>query len=46
MESRCYPGGEGRTRMKQLHLAARDDIALAVAALFLAGIILLRHFGL
>ena len=46
MESRCYHGGEGRTRMKQLHLAARDDIALAVAALFLAGIILLRHFGL
>ena len=46
MESRCYHGGEGRTRMKQLHLAGRDYAALVVSALFLAGIIVLRHFGL
>ena len=46
MESRCYHGGEGRTRMKQLHFAARDYAALLVSALFLAGIIVLKHFGL
>lgn len=30
MECRCYRGGEGRTRMKQLHLGAIDFIALFV----------------
>lgn len=29
MESRCYRGGEGRTKMKVLRLAGRDWIALA-----------------
>ena len=46
MESRCYHGGEGRTRMKQLRFARRDYIALAVSALFLAGVIVLKRFGL
>ena len=46
MESRCYHGGEGRTRMKQLRYARRDYIALAVCVLFLAGVIVLKHFGL
>ena len=32
MECRCYHGGEGRTRMKQLHMAPRDGVALAVMA--------------
>ncbi|MCI8351510.1 MAG: energy-coupling factor transporter transmembrane protein EcfT [Oscillospiraceae bacterium] len=40
MECRCYRGGEGRTRMKQLHLGSRDLISCAVMALFLAGVIL------
>ncbi len=31
MECRCYHGGEGRTRMKQLHYAARDGAAFAAA---------------
>jgi energy-coupling factor transport system permease protein len=30
MEARCYRGGEHRTRMKQLHFAARDAVALVV----------------
>ena len=30
MESRCYHGGEGRTRMKQLRMEARDGIALGL----------------
>lgn len=46
MESRCYHGGEGRTRMKQLHMAARDVIALDVGAALLAAVIVLRRFGL
>ena len=46
MESRCYHGGEGRTRMKQLRFETRDLLALLFGALFLAGIILLRRRGL
>ena len=46
MESRCYHGGSGRTRMKQLHFQALDLWALALGALLLAAMILLRHFGL
>ena len=46
MESRCYHGGEGRTRMKQLRYARRDYIALALCVLFLAGVIVLKHYGL
>ena len=46
MESRCYHGGEGRTRLKQLVMARRDWIALAMGLLFLAAINVLRHFGL
>src|SRR5207244_4483626 len=38
MEARCYRGGEHRTRMKELHLAPRDGVALlltfAVSAIF------------
>ncbi len=44
MECRCYHGGKGRTRMKQLHIASRDVWSIAVFALFLAGIILLNIF--
>lgn len=46
MESRCYHGGEGRTRMKQLRFAGRDYGALAAGALLVAGMITLRVFGL
>ena len=45
MECRCYHGGEGRTRMKQLRYARADYIALAIGVLFLAAIITLRQFG-
>lgn len=37
MECRCYNGGEGRTRLRQLKASARDFIALAVTLLFYAG---------
>ncbi len=46
MESRCYHGGEGRTRMKVLRFAARDRIALALGLLFLAGMIVLKRVGI
>jgi len=45
MESRCYHGGEGRTRMKQLKYATRDYAALVLGVLLVAGMILLRRFG-
>ena len=38
MESRCYHGGEGRTRMKQLVMEKRDWIALALGLVFVTGI--------
>lgn len=39
MECRCYRGGEGRTRMKQLHLSPRDFVALIVVIAAFGGII-------
>ena len=44
MECRCYHGGDGRTRMKQLKVGFIDWLALAVTSLFLAGVILLNIF--
>ena len=44
MECRCYHGGEGRTRMKQMKLHGRDLVSgLATAAVF-AGVILLNKY--
>ena len=44
LECRCYTGGEGRTRMKQMKLAARDFVALGVTAALLAAVIVLNHY--
>ena len=41
MESRCYHGGVGRTRMKTLKCAARDYLALICGAIVIAAIVLL-----
>ena len=46
MESRCYHGGEGRTRLRQLKYAGRDVAALGILAALIAGICVLRSFGL
>ena len=46
MECRCYHGGEGRTRLKVLRYAAIDLAAFVVGGLLLAGVIVLRRFGL
>ena len=44
MECRCYRGGEGRTKMKVMHLQARDYFAMVFVILYFAGIILTRVF--
>jgi len=46
MESRCYHGGEGRTRMKQMKFKGIDYAALTLSAAFLAMIFVLKKFGL
>ena len=45
MECRCYHGGAGRTRMKQLRYGMRDLWAGLVTAVLLAGVIVLRSIG-
>ena len=45
MESRCYHGGEGRTRMKKLTMRAADFVTILSSLVFLAGIIVLAGFG-
>ena len=42
MECRCYQGGEGRTRMKQLRTAPRDWLSLAVYVAVAAGLVVLN----
>lgn len=46
MESRCYHGGEGRTRMKQLKMQGIDAWALVLGEMFLSAIFTMKHFGL
>ena len=46
MESRCYNGGAGRTKMKVLVFGLRDYMAFLIGAAVLAGVIVLVHFGL
>ncbi|MBO5184732.1 MAG: energy-coupling factor transporter transmembrane protein EcfT, partial [Clostridia bacterium] len=44
MTCRCYHGGEGRTRMKQMKLHSGDFVSLGVFAVSLAGVIVLNHY--
>ena len=44
MEARCYMGGEGRTRLRQLRFAGRDIVAFTYIAVFSATVILDRFF--
>ncbi|MDE7363796.1 MAG: energy-coupling factor transporter transmembrane protein EcfT [Ruminococcus sp.] len=39
MECRCYHGGEGRTRLRQMKSASRDYIALVLTLVFYGGAI-------
>ncbi len=42
MECRCYRGGNGRTRMKTLHITKKDVIAVLASVVMLAIVILLN----
>ena len=44
MSCRCYHGGEGRTRMKQMKLHASDFVSLFIFSAATAGVILLNRF--
>ena len=46
MECRCYTGGNGRTRLSPLRWHRRDTIGLGIGIAMLAGVLVLRHFGL
>lgn len=43
MECRCYHGGEGRTRMKQMRMTGRDYVLLTGAGLICVGILALNY---
>ncbi|TDT50401.1 energy-coupling factor transporter transmembrane component T family protein [Fonticella tunisiensis] len=44
MEARCYRGGEGRTRLKQLKIEKRDITAVVITTLLVVISILSRRF--
>ncbi len=44
MECRCYNGGEGKTRMKQLKMKGLDFIIVGITLSYASGIILLNIF--
>ena len=45
MECRCYQGGEGRTKLKQLHYTRLDFIAYGVGAALVLGVLVLGWIG-
>lgn len=44
MECRCYQGGDGRTRMKSLHIGKVDVIAIIFTLTVIAGVVLCDVF--
>ena len=46
MECRCYQGGDGRTKMKQLRYQSLDIMAFVIGAMLIAAVFVLRSFGL
>ena len=46
MESRCYHGGEGRTRMNSLRMARRDVLAFLAGAVVLGAMIAMNVYGI
>ena len=40
MECRCYHGGEGRTKMKILHMTGLDTVAIGITIVICAGVVL------
>lgn len=46
MECRCYQGGEGRTKMKQLHYHREDFLAFGFMGAVLAVVLIMNGLGL
>ena len=46
MEARCYHGGEGRTRMKELRVSKRDYTAIFFIVIFLAALEIMKVVGI
>ncbi len=46
MESRCYRGGMGRTKLNRLSLDSKDYTAIAVCAVFFVVVIALNHWSI
>jgi energy-coupling factor transport system permease protein len=46
MECRCYHGGEGRTRMKQLKYTKIDAVSFVIGAILFSGVVTLAVFSL
>ena len=44
MEARCYRGGTGRTRMRQLAFTNADLKVVLTTALFFTGVLILQYF--
>ena len=44
MECRCYNGGKGRTKMKILHITAKDVVTSLITVAVCAGVVLLNLF--
>ena len=44
MSCRCYRGGEGRTRMKQMKMSTRDFLSFIVFVLSTVAVVLLNHY--
>lgn len=44
MECRCYQGGKGRTRLKQMHFTKKDAFATAIILILIAGVVLCDIF--
>lgn len=44
MECRCYHGGEGRTKMKTLHMSGLDTVAIFLTVLVCTGVVLCTAF--
>ena len=46
MECRCYQGGEGRTKMKQLHYTQLDFVTFFIGAALVFAVMALAYFGM
>ena len=44
MSCRCYRGGEGRTRMKQMKMGTRDILAFVTFVISTAAVVLLNIY--